>query len=219
APTTTTDPLRPGEISERITNLSLETRVPPSTAPSTLTSSNNSAVNLGLLTTASSPMFSVPPPTGPQTPLPVRKTSAVTTPILSQPPPPSASAERRTSFSLIQQVAPPPVVAQPPPITVIAPPPAPIGASTANNPSPITPQFPKYASPRNRWDAPPPAVPNFSIPPPSVPPPSLVLPNLYVPTIVTVPPPIIPLLPNTSVPPPHIAPTNLPPPGWQPRPK
>ncbi|CAJ0604124.1 unnamed protein product [Cylicocyclus nassatus] len=220
-PTTISDPARPVEISEKITNLSLETRASATaatTTPSALASSNNSGANLGLLTTASSPMFSVPPPTGPQTPLLVRKTS-VTTPVLSQPPPPSASAERRTSFSLIQQAAPPPVVAQPPPITVIAPPPAPIGASSANHPSPITSQFPKYASPRNRWDAPPPAVPNFSIPPPSIPPPSLVLPNLYVPSIVPLQPPIIPLLPNTSVPPPQIAPTNLPPPGWQPRPK
>ncbi|KIH42275.1 hypothetical protein ANCDUO_27741, partial [Ancylostoma duodenale] len=69
-------------------------------------------------------------------------------------------------------------------------------------------------SPRNRWDAPPPAIPNFSVPPPSVPPPSLVMPNLYVPNAV---PAMIPLIPNTSIPPPNVPPTNLPPPGWPPR--
>ncbi|KAK6026732.1 hypothetical protein OSTOST_07284, partial [Ostertagia ostertagi] len=79
----------------------------------------------------------------------------------------------------------------------------PVTTTVASRTSPLAVQVTNF-SPRSRWDAPPPVLPNFSVPPPS-----LVTPNLYAPNVVTMPPPMIPLIPNTSIPPP-----NVPPPGW-----
>ncbi|KAK5972385.1 SPRY domain protein [Trichostrongylus colubriformis] len=99
------------------------------------------------------------------------------------------------------QVPPPP----PPPLSTVPQiSPFPVTTSATSHSSPLAVQVTNF-SPRRRWDAPPPVLPNFSIPPPS-----LVTPNLFVPNVATMPPPpIIPLIPNTSIPPP-----NVPPPGW-----
>ncbi|KAL6740128.1 hypothetical protein Aduo_013514 [Ancylostoma duodenale] len=208
----------PAAITSGVAAISLQTPAPTVSAasaplvPPSVVNSNN------LLTTAPPPTFNVPPPViAPQTPQPVRVVTQITTPKAPLPSPVPVPVQvpvtRQTaSIPVVQQAAPVPVIAQPAPIAIVPPPPFQM-STPSNHSSPIAVQISTY-SPRNRWDAPPPAIPNFSVPPPSVPPPSLVMPNLYVPNAV---PAMIPLIPNTSIPPPNVPPTNLPPPGWPPR--
>ncbi|RCN50452.1 SPRY domain protein [Ancylostoma caninum] len=215
----------PAAITSGVAAISLQTPAPPVSAASAPLVSPSVVNSNNLLTTAPPPTFNVPPPViAPQTPQPVdvddvcrfkRVVTQIATPkapLASPVSVPVPVTRQTTSIPVVQQAAPVPVIAQPAPIAIVPPPPFQM-STPSNHSSPIAVQISNY-SPRNRWDAPPPAIPNFSVPPPSVPPPSLVMPNLYVPNAV---PAMIPLIPNTSIPPPNVPPTNLPPPGWPPR--
>ncbi|KHJ91699.1 SPRY domain protein, partial [Oesophagostomum dentatum] len=184
-------------VTNSVAALSLQAPTPVVSTANTPTISTPSVITANnLITTVPPPTFNAPLPSVPMQALPAKT---------APPPPPVRQVQ---SAPLSQKGT--PIVAQPPPITIIPPPPFHIGAPPVNH-SPIA--ISTY-SPRNRWDAPPPVLPNFSVPPPSIPPPSLVMPNLYVPNAIPLQPAILPLLPNTSVPPPNIPPTNVPPPGW-----
>ncbi|PIO67740.1 hypothetical protein TELCIR_10497 [Teladorsagia circumcincta] len=123
-------------------------------------------------------VFNHPPPANPPVVVQTLPTLSTTTPPVTQP--------QASPLSVVPQISQFPVTTTVPSRT-----------------SPLAVQVTNF-SPRSRWDAPPPVIPNFSVPPPS-----LVTPNLYVPNVATMPPPMIPLIPNTSIPPP-----NVPPPGW-----
>ncbi|EYB85460.1 hypothetical protein Y032_0297g1722 [Ancylostoma ceylanicum] len=202
----------PAAITSGVAAISLQTPAPAVSAASAPLVSPSVVNANNLLTTAPPPTFNVPPPViAPQTPQPVRVVTQISTPKAPLPSPVPVTRQT-TSIPVVQPAAPVPVIPQPAPIAIVPPPPFQM-STPSNHSSPIAVQISTY-SPRNRWDAPPPAIPNFSVPPPSVPPPSLVMPNLYVPNAV---PAMIPLIPNTAIPPPNVPPTNIPPPGWPPR--
>ncbi|ETN72979.1 hypothetical protein NECAME_18578, partial [Necator americanus] len=228
----TEEPSTPAAISSGVAAISLQTAVSATTngsatlvrsftcknansrrmkrwqvSPSTIQSND-------LLSTAPPLVFSIPPPAiAPQTIQPPIPGPHVSPTIVVQTPPVSVPVVRQnTTIPVVQQASTIPSVVQKPPVTIIPPPPFQIH-TPVNLSSPVAVQISTY-SPRNRWDAPPPAMPNFAVPPPSVPPPSLVMPNLYAPNAVQG---VIPLIPNISIPPPGVPPTNVPPPGWPPR--
>ncbi|KAK6747793.1 hypothetical protein RB195_000780 [Necator americanus] len=210
----TEEPSTPAAISSGVAAISLQTAVSATTNGSATLVSPSTIQSNDLLSTAPPLVFSVPPPAiAPQTIQPPIPGPHVSPTIVAQTPPVSVPVVRQnTTIPVVQQASTIPSVVQKPPVTIIPPPPFQIH-TPVNLSSPVAVQISTY-SPRNRWDAPPPAMPNFAVPPPSVPPPSLVMPNLYAPNAVQG---VIPLIPNISIPPPGVPPTNVPPPGWPPR--